>query len=184
MEHDKFRLRLNDAANYAGAADFFLSRNRTGGDDKNGVLLRRQLDKSQSRSGPNKTGSDPDNYINDKTNQGGELSKSAIEHIKILKSENLNRTTRRLEPSSERNISFQPGKDVISVISSVRARPAHLPEEGNFYNIPHKYPKIPPVHVANRSKFEALFRNFSASYKVPGKLEKHDFLVRYVRSSG
>ncbi|XP_071813823.1 extracellular serine/threonine protein CG31145-like isoform X1 [Apostichopus japonicus] len=179
---NKFRFKLNDVA-YAGAADLFRTSNRTDG-NKNGILLRRQLDQSISRSGPNKTGSDPDynNNNGDKTNHGGELSKSAIKQNKVLNSEYLNRT--RLEASSERNISFEPGKEVISVISAIRARPANLPEEGNFYNIPHKYPKIPAVQVANRSKFEALFRNFSASYVVPGQLQKHDHLVRYVRSSG
>lgn len=180
---NKFRFKLNDVA-YAGAADLFRTSNRTDG-NKNGILLRRQLDQSISRSGPNKTGSDPDfnnNNNGDKTNHGGELSKSAIKQNKVLNSEYLNRT--RLEASSERNISFEPGKEVISVISAIRARPANLPEEGNFYNIPHKYPKFPAVQVANRSKFEALFRNFSASYVVPGQLQKHDHLVRYVRSSG
>lgn len=172
------RLKLHDLTGL-GATGIH-GTNRSDGRGKNGILLRRQLDKSMSRSGASRNQSDPDN---EKDNpDGGELSKTDVKRNKLLKSEQLNRT--ELETYRPRNISFQPGKDVISVISSSRARPVHLPEEGNFYNIPHRYPKISAVEVVNRSKLEALFRNYPVSYQVPRQLEKHDQLVRYVQESG
>lgn len=54
-----------------------------------------------------------------------------------------------------------------------------LPKESTIYIVPRAHPYYPDVEVKNRSKFEALFRDFQSLNVVPDNLTENDRLLLY-----